>query len=149
MNKLVMLLAFILVFSFTTVLAESIDFSEMSNDEVSSLYNGIREEMFNRGIARSGELCEGEYVVGKDIAPGAYNISSTDEYYSTYYLFTDSELYAAFKELQKSLPVYIECTHLSSMMDDGTTKIDLKEGDVLLINYNGVKLEELKSSLMP
>lgn len=61
-------------------ICESVDVESLSDSELESMMLSIQEEMASRGIVRELEEGEyvlhvGEYVVGKDIAPGRYILS--------------------------------------------------------------------------
>ena len=61
-------------------ICESVDVESLSDSELESVMLSIQKEMVSRGIVRELEegeyvLHTGEYIVGKDIAPGRYILS--------------------------------------------------------------------------
>jgi hypothetical protein len=149
MKRLVLLIVALLLVSVISVSAEGIDLSDMTSDEISSLYESVLDEMYSRGILRSGELQEGVYYIGVDVAPGAYNISSSDEYYSRYYVFESQDIYDKFLELNKNVPLYIDANQLNAKITEDSPKIDLRDGNILIVLYGSIKLEEVRNLLMP
>ena len=53
-------------------LAEGIDISTLSDDELVALMNRVQEEIVARHIEGTANLAEGKYIVGKDIPAGTY-----------------------------------------------------------------------------
>ena len=53
-------------------LAEGIDISTLSDDELVALMNRVQEEIVARHIEGTATLAEGKYIVGKDIPAGTY-----------------------------------------------------------------------------
>ena len=69
-----------LALSLGCAFAESLDFSNMTDDELMFVYNEVKQELGNRGIIAGGErtLREGKYIIGRDIPAGNYIISCTE-----------------------------------------------------------------------
>ena len=53
-------------------MAEGIDLSALSNDELVALLAQVQEEIVERHIERTAKLAGGAYIVGKDIPAGTY-----------------------------------------------------------------------------
>lgn len=76
MRKLLsILLVFTLVLGFA--LAEGLDFSNMTDEELVAIYQNAAKEINSRGLIVGEErtLREGKYIIGKDIAAGTYTIT--------------------------------------------------------------------------
>ena len=58
-----------------SALADPVDLSSMSDDEIVSLLTRVNEELVARGIEKSAVLPAGKYVGGKDLPAGAYIIT--------------------------------------------------------------------------
>ncbi len=56
----------------TSALAESIDLSGMSNDEIVTLLIKVNNEIVSRGINKTATLPQGSYIGGKDLPAGKY-----------------------------------------------------------------------------
>lgn len=68
-------LAFLILVLFSvSSFAETIDLSQISNDDLVQLYQNIQSEFVNRGMEKSAHLPAGRYMVGKDIPVGTYII---------------------------------------------------------------------------
>ena len=61
----------------STVLAEDLDLTLMSDEELKQLYEKVRTEMNHRGLPLSKEITlrEGKFIVGEDIVSGTYTIT--------------------------------------------------------------------------
>ena len=53
-------------------LAESIDFSAYTDEQLLDLHAQIQQEITDRKIEKSAELLPGKYVAGKDLPTGTY-----------------------------------------------------------------------------
>lgn len=79
MKKFAISLIVIMVLFCNVVMAESIDLSVMTIDELASLQQRISVEMFERfGLSQTNRIGRGSYVVGKDIKPGYYDFVCFD-----------------------------------------------------------------------
>lgn len=145
MKKLVLLIVALLLVSIMVVHAEEIDLSGMSDSEISSLYNSIIQEMLDRGITKSGDLSEGHYIVGQDIRAGSYSFSSNGGY-TRYFVFKSNELFDIYEELSSVAEVMIEG---ETVFEDDPDKVDLKDGQILSVEYGTLHVEEIRNSLMP
>jgi len=52
--------------------ADTVDLSSMSNDEVVALLDEVNEEIVRRGINKTAKLPQGAYIAGSDIPAGRY-----------------------------------------------------------------------------
>lgn len=145
MKKLVLLITMLLV-SVIVVHAEGVDLKAMSDGEISNLYDSVIQEMLDRGITKSGDLPEGHYVVGQDIRAGSYTFSTVADGYTRYYVFKDSELFKIYEELSSVAQLMIEG---ETVFSDDPDKVDLKDGQVLSVEYGTLHVEEVRNSLMP
>ena len=64
----------LLVFCYFSAFGEGIDLDSLNDDELSELYDNVREEMFARGVIIEEDFAFGDYVVGKDIRAGSYTL---------------------------------------------------------------------------
>lgn len=147
MKKFALVLA--VLFSLLCVapaLSESIDLKSLTDDEIVTLMDDVRAEFFARGIARSGELQPGVYYAGTDIAVGSYNIKTTGDYYSDYYVFENVDEYNEYVSMTSKPDMSVGIIRIRS---DETAKIDIREGSVLLIHSYGLYLEEVLNSFAP
>ena len=53
-------------------LAEPVDLSALSDDEVVALLQSVNDEIVSRGIAKTAKLPLGKYLVGRDLPAGRY-----------------------------------------------------------------------------
>lgn len=52
--------------------ADTVDLSSMSNDEIITLLDEVNEEIVRRGINKTAKLPQGTYIAGSDIPAGRY-----------------------------------------------------------------------------
>lgn len=57
---------------FSAAVADTVDLSSMSNDEIIALLNEVNEEIVRRGINKTAKLPQGTYIAGNDIPAGRY-----------------------------------------------------------------------------
>lgn len=145
MKKIIVLIIAILFTLSVAANAEAIDLSGMSDSEISNLYELILQEMLDRGITRTGDLAEGNYVVGQDIRAGSYNFTSNGSY-ARYFVFKDTDLFGIYEELSTYSEIYLEG---KTVFDDEPDKVDLKDGQILSVQYGTLHVEEVCNSLMP
>ena len=72
---LAIVLVFLFLFSNAIVIAEEINLKSYDDDELLNLLSSVQQEIADRHIAKSANLPEGSYIVGKDIPVGTYDIS--------------------------------------------------------------------------
>lgn len=73
MKKLIVLLVVLaLMVCVGVALAEGIDLSGLSNDEIVALMGRVQEEIVTRHIEGTATLAGGTYIGGKDIPAGSY-----------------------------------------------------------------------------
>ena len=53
-------------------LADTVDLSSMSDDEIVALLGSVNDEMVRRGISKTAALPKGSYIAGKDLPAGRY-----------------------------------------------------------------------------
>ena len=93
-HKMVCTLLVLICLTGTTVqaLGDMVDFSSYSDDELVQLLDALQQEIVDRGIVRSAELAEGEYLVGVDIPAGTYDIFvdyTKDSWWMDIYIYSD------------------------------------------------------------
>lgn len=145
MKKIAVLITVLLLVLCMAANADGIDLSGMSDSEISSLYESVLREMLDRGITKNGDLAEGNYVVGQDIRAGSYNLISVDSY-ARYFVFKDMDLFGIYEELSSVSEIYLEG---KTVFDNDPDKVDLKDGQVLSVQYGTLHVEEVRNSLMP
>ncbi len=57
-------------------MAEPIDLSMMTDEEIVSLLETVNAEIVNRGIGKTAALPKGAYIAGKDLPAGRYIFTS-------------------------------------------------------------------------
>lgn len=73
MRKLMAALFFLMIIACSSYsMAEEIDISTLSNDEIVALLAQVQEEMVARLIVGTANLSSGTYIAGKDIPVGSY-----------------------------------------------------------------------------
>lgn len=144
MKKIVvsMVLVVALAIGLFGCLADGFDFSAMSDEEVTALIESARQELLSRGVLRSGELLQGIYVVGKDIASGVYNAVNGEHstFSCYYYLFPSKEVYDL--AIQYSLDI------TPDVVTDKSTRLDLTDGMVLVVDVGSMFLEQQTTNML-
>ena len=74
LRRFVCLLAVILLL-LPAALAETVDLSRMSNDEIVALLGEVNAEIVSRGIQKTANLSKGAYIAGRDIPVGRYTFT--------------------------------------------------------------------------
>lgn len=65
-------LLLVLMLLIPAALADKVDLSSMTDDEIVELCNQVASELVNRGIEKSATLPSGKYTGGKDLPAGSY-----------------------------------------------------------------------------
>ena len=65
-------LLFVFLLLIPAALADKIDLSSMTDDEIVALLNQVNDEVVSRGINKTATLPQGSYIGGKDIPVGKY-----------------------------------------------------------------------------
>ena len=119
----------------------ALDLSKASVEDILEMQSKIGEELYDRG--ESAQLFQGQYRVGKDIAPGSYILTAYSIDYSklwkvTIYasLFHLNALIEAKEKGEKvNTPNYIE--FYKECFGDNTMRITLVDRQVLDITFGG------------
>lgn len=129
-------------------LAEGIDISSLSDDDLLALNESVDAEIVDRGLRELSVLPAGVYVAGEDIEEGSYRLVGKDSQV-TILVFT-REAYNAYvengsstKDRPESNP---EIVFFINPGDEGF--IGLEEGQVLKLFYP-CYIEEANESWMP
>lgn len=129
MKKIILL--FISVFVLlNTCLAESIDVSALSDNELIALNDSVMEELDKRNLKTGSQFFPGVYIVGKDIKSGKYTmetevIDNNELPYCKIRYFESEEAYANNEDL-----------HFDLITEAGY-QMNLNEGNVIeLYNCN-------------
>lgn len=56
----------------SVAVADPVDLSSMTNDEIVALLDQVNAEIVNRGINKTAKLPQGTYIAGSDIPAGRY-----------------------------------------------------------------------------
>ena len=124
-------------------LAEELDLSSMSTDELISLSNRVSSELKSRFSSDADAIAEGVYVVGRDIKSGAYEFTCTsmrDVFIRSdvsVYVFPDE---ASLGDMDKAIQG-AECLRI-----DDTIRLNLFDGMVLRIRFCGGQLVTVEHS---
>ena len=73
-HRLLSVICAVLLLSVLTFpcLAESIDLSSFTDDDIIALLEQVNQEIVTRGIQKTATLAKGTYIVGRDIPVGSY-----------------------------------------------------------------------------
>ena len=77
------LLVCLLLVPIAFALADTVNFSSMSDDELVALLAKVNQEIVNRGINKTAKLAQGTYTAGKEIPVGSYvftNLATGDDW---------------------------------------------------------------------
>lgn len=131
MLRKVALLLLLMVMSLTTVLAEGLDLTQMTFDELDELRAKINAEMLTRPEAEDLVLSVGEYVVGRDLKPGTY--------YAIYDsgTFTAGSIYVYQDETKAKRQTWIS---VSPYTYDVYQLSNLQEGNLVVVEYNAIRV---------
>jgi len=77
MKKILCLLVALLLVG-SLGLAEAIDFSSMTDEELLALKEQVNQAISDRGLIKEFQLTAGIYIGGVDIKPGRYTLTATD-----------------------------------------------------------------------
>ena len=127
------LIALICCFSSVT-LAESIDFSSMTTDELLAIHKQIVVELQLRFSDFAATLYSGQYIVGTDIKPGSYLVSNADT--ESFMLIAMFPTYEAFEDYLgwKSQNKLEETSNRFTYLFPGEeVSISLRETEVLFV----------------
>lgn len=78
MKRILSVLLVLVLLTVTFAYADTPDLKSMTDQELLSLYEGVRKEMSDRGLSFTRSLVEGKYIIGEDIQPGTYKIICTN-----------------------------------------------------------------------
>ncbi len=116
MKKFVVLMvAFVVMFTGLTFggAFDTIDLASIGTDDLIELRNAINEELKNRVNIENDYIYSGEYIVGKDIAPGRYLFTNLEDdgfgkfaIYDTY-VPSDEQYMSDFKYADIDVPINI------------------------------------------
>lgn len=147
MKKVSIAILLVLTFvAYAVAMAESISLSEMSDEELTAVYEESLKEMKERGLLASGILSPGKYVVGNDIAEGIYNISAADSIASYYFIFPTQESYDLLNELKNLISITIRPLEVGA---NQPIRLDLQIGNILYLPTNSAKIERINDTLKP
>lgn len=133
MKKLVSIILFITLFV-VPALADEIDLSSMTFDELLTLRAALNSEISMRLENESSNIYSGKYIVGEDIKAG------------TYVLFADMPS-AYYVSIQISWPDKSHEVVFEQIKINETYYLDLKEGCVLYLD--GIQLAHLNAVAIP
>lgn len=92
-----MILMFVLILTVTAIAEAEYDFTSYSYDELIGIRERLDAEIQTRPEAGERVLQPGQYVVGKDIAPGIYDLgfvpAEEDDTYTNWYIYDTKQMY--------------------------------------------------------
>lgn len=128
MKKLIAVIA-ALALLFAVAVAEFVDLSAMTFDELAQLQKAIIQEMQSRDEFKSVWVPQGIYIVGEDIPAGIYSFSASD--------FAAIEIYSG-----DSSEIHNYEDGYSLGAEDGkVAKYELKDGYYVEISFGSVLFE--------
>lgn len=129
-------LALVLALTLLTVplyaaVATGVDFSSMTDEELTALKQQLDAEMLERGMVKTAVLPMGMYIVGKDIPQGDYELSIGDSdqvgaYYHQYANETDMKS----DTFMSSGAIYATIT----------ARVNLADGQILQFDVGSVRM---------
>lgn len=132
MKKLIALLLLSSILLTIPSYASEIDLTQYSIEDLVALRDRITEELANKGYTESEIMPSGEYVAGKDIAVGTYDISYVPSEDENAYNWASMHIYPS--ETQTNYEDELE----SYVLGAQNCRIRLEEGNLLeLICYSG------------
>ena len=122
MKKLIALISVFVFLASVAFASSALDLSDFTDEEIMILHRAVLEEIQKRGLLKSATVPIGSYIVGKDIPAGSYSVTAGGsscgvEVYPT----EDSDRY-----------IFDEFFFDD---DDGIGKLDLFDGNRLVIEY--------------
>lgn len=138
MKKFLCLLVALLLIG-SIALAESIDLSAMTDDDLLALKDQVNQTLSDRGITREFVVTSGIYVGGSDIRPGRYTLTATSE---------NGMVQVAIGKDSESLNsndgiLYMDSDYINEGDDPKTFSLSIADGNVLVIKGDGeMKLEK-------
>lgn len=149
MKKIALILTLLLLFSGFS-LAEGIEVSGLSDEELLVLQKNVTEELYSRGIDHQNLIYQGVYVVGKDIKAGTYvatSVGDDDFDYAIYDTLSDYEVLSAYKN-RFGYGMSLPCVRVRP---GESSRIVLEDGNVFHALYEGevAKLEIQSADWMP
>lgn len=145
MRKLILATLFFLFVFSASAMAEGIDLSAMSTDELLALREHVNTEITSRIGGDDNLIADGVYVAGEDIMPGRYKITCMAA-------FDDREFYVNVFESKENYQKYDESRwnnasyrfSQAALYEGGVTIVVLLEGMTIEI-YNGLgRMEAVK-----
>ncbi|MBR6569173.1 MAG: hypothetical protein IKK75_01845 [Clostridia bacterium] len=134
-KKLLLLLMTIIVLtSATFAVAEELDLSQLTFDELIELRTKITLEMQSRPEAEDIVLGVGEYVVGRDLNPGSYYLIYESGNMAPGYV-------SVYSDETKSTRILRMETETSTY--DVYTLSSLVEGNVVVVEHNGLRANQV------
>lgn len=122
-----LLLVFLLMFS--SAFASTLDFSSFTDDELILIRDTVLAEIQKRGLVKSANVPVGSYIVGQDFPSGIYSVKSHS--------------YASIIEVYASQSSDRSIFRESCYEDDlGIGKLELKDGQILVIQVGGAVFSE-------
>lgn len=144
----VVLLVMTLVLCAATGLAESVDLSQMTLDELITIQKRVDDEIRSRLSFSSFSMYPGTYVVGTDIKAGAYVITggSNMEYSSVAAVFESQENLLEYVSWDSSDNLQKYSKHAAYIRANNDVYISLTDGDIF---YLGAGFYTIKETVVP
>lgn len=132
MKKFLCLLAALLLIG-SIALAEAIDLSSMTDDELLALKDQVSQAVSDRGLVKEFQLTAGIYIGGVDIKPGRYILTATEVNDSvTIGLGKDTESLDSDKGI-----LFMDTEYFHEGDEPKSYSLSIAEGNVLVIKAKG------------
>lgn len=126
-------------------LAEEIDLTKMTTEELEKLQQNIVLELISRGVSTDNVILKGLYVVGKDIKAGKYQITALDENPGQrVFLFPSEESLKAAMETKVLPKEAVEYNPYNSAV-----YITFEDGAAFVVEGSSMMIKEAKPSWAP
>jgi hypothetical protein len=124
----VLLMAAVLLFGSASAVADEVDLSKWSDDEVVALLSQVQQEIATRHIEKSAQLPAGSYLVGTDLPVGTYTVYCKYEgsWWADIYVIEDG----GEGDTTFSGTVYGPDNEFVSTKGEGTWTVTLHDGDL-------------------
>lgn len=150
--KKLFVLALVFVLMIPSCLAE-IDFTSLSMDELMNLRKNVEDEIHAR-LGGSDAIYVGDYLAGKDIKPGKYVITCTEETPTAgddmvFGIYNSDDSYESHKSEEAYFGFRSNAVLFFQLQKDGVATVTLEEGQHLIIKWGKGTCEPFAPSWAP
>lgn len=129
--KKLLALSLILILALPAALADGVDLSSMSYDELTALRSQLEQEIMSRPEWKEVQVPPGNYVAGVDFPAGRYTVELRSSN-------TGSLIFSVYQD-EKAETIYSKMYMVS--MDNPTASITFKEGNFLVLTSGSLWLK--------